>query len=225
MEVNPLLAQPPLSATESSSLRLGDDLDSFLKLLTVQLQNQDPLSPMDSTEFTNQLVQFSSVEQAIATNNNLESLIDMQKTSQAAAMVGYIGKTIEASGNQTALSNGTAEFSYDLASPAAQTIITIFNENGELMFTTSGESAKGRHVFAWDGIDGQDIQQPDGVYHMVVTARDADDQPIAVATSTIGPVEGVIQLNGETILEIAGGIEVNLAEVLSVRQSDTGTTP
>jgi flagellar basal-body rod modification protein FlgD len=225
MEVNPLLAQPSSSAAESSSLRLGDDLDSFLKLLTVQLQNQDPLSPMDSTEFTNQLVQFSGVEQAIATNNNLESLISMQKTSQAAATVGYIGKTVEASGDKMALIGGATEFSYDLSAPAAQTTVAIFNESGALMFTASGETAKGRHVFTWDGIDGQGVQQPDGIYRMVVTAHDTDNQSVAVATSTIGPVEGVSQLNGETILEIAGGIEVNLAEVFSVRQPGTGTTP
>ena len=92
----------------ASRATFGDNYDTFLKLLTSQLQNQNPLSPMDSTQFTSQLVQYSSVEQAIKQNENLEKLIAMQSSTQSANAVGYIGKSVDMSGERVGLVSGEA---------------------------------------------------------------------------------------------------------------------
>ncbi|HZZ11369.1 MAG TPA: flagellar hook capping FlgD N-terminal domain-containing protein, partial [Paraburkholderia sp.] len=78
----------------TASQQLAGNFDTFLTLLTTQLQNQDPLSPMDSTQFTQQLVAFSGVEQQINTNNNLQSLIALNQSQQAASAVSYIGHSV-----------------------------------------------------------------------------------------------------------------------------------
>ena len=99
MEISQLGANPAAAASEVAGAKLAENFDTFLQLLTTQLQHQDPLSPMESNEFVAQLVQFSEVEQAIASNKSLEKLIDLQNTNQATAAIGYIGQTVEAAGS------------------------------------------------------------------------------------------------------------------------------
>ena len=113
MEVDPLLAGSG-SSTSFATSSLAENFDTFLTLLTVQLQNQDPLDPLDTNEFTSQLVQFTAVEQAIATNNNLESLIGLTELSHAATRISYLGKEVEAPGSTSYLTDGKAEWSYVL---------------------------------------------------------------------------------------------------------------
>ena len=114
--VTALNQTPVESKAEQSANTLAGDLDSFLLLLTTQLQNQDPLSPLEPTEFTGQLVQFASVEQQIATNSTMEDLLAVQNASLAASVVGFIGTTVEATGSTLPLQEGEANFSYTLAS-------------------------------------------------------------------------------------------------------------
>ncbi len=116
------------SATErsaSSLASLSENFDAFLTLLTSQLQNQDPLDPMDSSEFTNQLVQFSAVEQQIQANQNLETLIQLQNAQSAANAVGYIGKDVEVPSSQIMLQDGEAKFAYTLADSVDIVVVTV----------------------------------------------------------------------------------------------------
>ncbi|MEW5702997.1 MAG: flagellar hook capping FlgD N-terminal domain-containing protein [Pseudomonadota bacterium] len=196
---------------------LAENFDDFLKLLTAQMQNQDPLSPMDAKEFTTQLVQFSAVEQAINTNSNLASLIDLQKASQISNAVGFIGMQIEAFGKLNMLTNGTAEFSYGLAGTASSTKISVFNEVGQLVHTTSGATAAGRHTFTWNGLDSNGIAQPDGKYSIVVTAIDANNKPVAVETGIIGTVTGFETTVDGSVLLSLNGIGVPMTDVVSVK--------
>src|SRR3954452_2810695 len=97
------------ATTKTASNKLSQDYTTFLKLLTTQLQNQDPMSPMDSSQFTNQLVQYSQVEQQIGQNDKLEKLVKMQSNNQTQASLGFIGLDVEATGSA---------FTYDGSSPA-----------------------------------------------------------------------------------------------------------
>ena len=111
------------STAATDGARLADDFDNFLTLLTTQLQHQDPMEPMDSNEFVNQLVSFTQVEQAIKSNKQLESLLSMQTASQAMGALNYMGRTVEATGDTGPLANGQAEFTYDLPSVAKKTTL------------------------------------------------------------------------------------------------------
>ena len=134
-------------SAESSGKKLAADFDNFLKLLTTQLANQDPLSPMDSNEFTAQLVRFTQVEQAISQNKKLEELVALQNSSQSMAAVGYIGKTIEAEGDKNNLTDTGAKWSYSIPQESAQTVILVRNSAGNIVYAGTGETLKGDHVF------------------------------------------------------------------------------
>jgi flagellar basal-body rod modification protein FlgD len=125
--VTALNQNPVESKAASAASGLAGDLDSFLLLLTTQLQNQDPLSPLEPTEFTGQLVQFASVEQQIAANSTMEALLAVQNSSLAASVVGFIGTDVEANGSTLPLQNGEASFTYTLANNAKANVITILD--------------------------------------------------------------------------------------------------
>ena len=118
------------SAANQSITSLGGSFDDFLKILVTQLENQDPLEPLEPQEFTDQLVAFTGVEQSISTNQNLEDLIALASTNQFSSAVGYIGKTIEADGATTVLENGSATWNYSLDALASSTTVSVVDSTG-----------------------------------------------------------------------------------------------
>ena len=142
--------------------KLEKDLNQFLNLLVTQLQNQDPLEPLDANQFTQQLVQFASVEQQIYQNANLEKLVGMQQISQAGSMVAYLGTVIEANGQTFNLENGQAKFSYDLEKVAVKSILTIQDALGREVWTGGVSNEPGKEVFVWDGKMNDGTAVPDG---------------------------------------------------------------
>lgn len=210
------------TASQEARSKLTGDLQSFLTLLTTQLKHQDPLEPMDSTEFTAQLAQFAGVEQNIQTNANLEKLIGLNSSNQALTAVGYLGKYVEAKGNTAALANGQTSFAYELPSNASAVAITIRNESGVQVATVPGELTAGRHAFSWDGLDLQGVQQPDGKYTISVNALANSGQPLLVQTYTAGIVDGADSSSGTVKLTI-NGVEVPLSEVVTVKEPPTET--
>ena len=120
--------QAAIGKAAGDAKTLGSDLNRFLTLLVTQLQNQDPLDPLDTNEFTAQLVQFAGVEQQIQNNANLETLIDIGRASEVAAIVNVIGKRIEAGGTMLALNAGKAEAAYTLSEAAAETKLTVTDD-------------------------------------------------------------------------------------------------
>jgi len=155
------------AATNSSSnntamQQLSGNLNTFLTLLTTQLQNQDPLSPMDSTQFTQQLVEYSQVEQQINTNTNLQNLISLQQAGAGAASVGYLGKNVTVTNGTAALTGGSATWNYTLAANASTTTLTVTNASGQTVYSTSGSTSSGSNKFAWNGEDNNGNQLPDG---------------------------------------------------------------
>lgn len=201
--------------SEAASAKLADNFDTFLTLLTTQLKNQDPLEPTKSDEFVRQLVQFSQVEQAIASNKSLEQLLDMQATNQAAAAIGYIGKSVEAVGNIVPLEGGKAKFSYALDQKAAGNVIVISDLQGKVVHSAAGNTEIGKHTFTWDGLDQNGNALPEGSYKVTVNAYDENQDQIDVPISVYGTVTGVASGEDGALLSI-GTVNIPLTEVLSV---------
>lgn len=219
MEVNANASIIPSQQTVDSAAGLAENFDDFLTLLTAQLQHQDPLEPMDANEFTSQLVQFSSVEQAIAQNARLDSLISLQQTNQVANAASFIGKSIEATTSTVELKDGTASVKYSLQSSAAGVIVTVSNEQGQIIRSQEGVSSVGPHEFVWDGLDNQGLEQPEGIYTINVTAVDDNGASFPLNTTVSGLVDGVSAENGQIVLSM-GGVTVPLESVLSVKTPD-----
>lgn len=211
------------SAAERSGSALADTFDTFLNLLTKQLQNQDPLDPVDSGEFTQQLVLFTSAEQAVATNKNLETLIKLSTSNQSAAAVGYIGKTVEAEGRTSTLSQGLAVWQFELPSNAEQVDITITDSNGKAVLNTNGAIDAGVHSFVWDGRNNDGMTMPDGNYTISISAKSANGEAITASTSILGRVSGVETVDGAIVLNV-GSTKIPFDKVISVRETAAPTT-
>ncbi len=210
-------ATPPATASQAADAAksLSGTYDSFLKLLTTQLQHQDPLSPMDSNQFISQLVAFAGVEQQINSNSNLEKLIGLQNNNLTTSALGYIGKTVEATGDTTALAGGTARFGYSLAGAAAATDLAVLDPSGHVVYATKGEITQGDHSFTWNGQDMNGNTLPDGAYTLRVIAQDAAGNPVSTTTSVFGTVTGVA--NDETGLSLeVGSTKIPVANVTGV---------
>jgi len=197
--------------------KLADDLDDFMTILTTQLANQDPLDPMDSSEFTSQLVQFASVEQQIATNSNLEALITAQLTSQLSGVTSYVGRYIEAETGYVQVFEGESEFGYILHEDADSTIINVSDLNGKTVFSGPGQVNAGKHGVEWDGMDLEGNLVPDGIYQITVSASDADGKPVGVTTTAVGKVTGVSYVGEQPVL-LLDNQAIALNQVLTLRE-------
>lgn len=211
-------AQQTAGKASGDATALGSDLNRFLTLLVTQLQNQDPLDPLDTNEFTAQLVQFAGVEQQIQNNANLETLIGIGRASEVAAIVNVIGKRIEAGGTMLALDGGKAEAAYTLAEAAAETKLTVTDESGQVVFSGEGETGAGRHGFIWDGRDENGEMMPDGVYTLTVTATRRDRSAIDVEQRTIGTVTAAARSDDGSTLYL-GAAEVPMTQVRSIGEA------
>ncbi len=170
----------------------GLKFDEFLKLLTTQLQNQDPTAPMDSEKFTRQLTQFAAVEQAIRTNSQLEKLLDMTRASQILSAAGYVGQEVEFRADRIYLpASGDAVVSYSLPRSAAEVRLAVFDSDGELLAERRLPGDAGPHRQAWDGRTDAGVRLGSGEYRVTIEASDADGRPVPVSLRTAGIVEAV----------------------------------
>jgi flagellar basal-body rod modification protein FlgD len=204
---NAAAVQDPAAAGASSSAlgraRLAENFDTFLSLLTTQLKNQDPLSPLDSNAFTQQIVQMTGVEQQLATNDLLQKLVSNTSGGLDTA-VSLIGKQVRAQTADSAISNGQASWVYKLDSAAADVKLEVLDSTGRVVATQSGAAGgAGEHAFNWNGKDLTGSQLPDGgTYTLQVTASDASGQPLTATTYVEGVVSGVEQVDGKAMLTI-----------------------
>jgi len=202
--------------TSSAINKLSGNFDNFLKLLTLQLQHQDPLSPMDATQFTTQLVQFSGVEQAITENQKLDQLIALQSGTGTLDALGYLGRQVDADSDHFQLTEDGGDFTYSLAGNAAASGITVLDSSGKTVWTHVGEPGAGSHTVHWDGTGDDGSTEPPGKYTVRVAAVDKDGKPVGASTGTTGLVTGVTMRDGQIILDL-GGIEVAASSVHAVR--------
>ena len=209
-------AGKPTSAEESRT-KLSGTFDNFLKLLTTQMQYQDPLSPMDSSEFTNQLVMFSGVEQQIAQNDKLEKILAAQSATQTQAALGFIGLDVETTGDLFSHAGGKVELGYTVDQPARATEIAIVDKDNKLVRKLNGNTAMGTHRVTWDGLDGNGAAVPAGTYRIAVGAIDAEGKSITTSTTVPGRVTGIETQNGEVTL-VLGTTRVSVGDVISAKK-------
>lgn len=220
----PAAAAAAASKATQSNAKLAETFDTFLGLLTAQLKNQDPLDPLESSQFTEQLVMFSSAEQSIASNQNLETLIELFQSGNASSAVNYLGNTITAKGDQAVLSNSSAGWQYELDGNSVQTTVGIANSAGNTVFTGPGLTTKGAHDYIWDGKNSQGVPLPDGLYTITVTAKDGNGQNVATTTTVEGVVSGVESLDDGAVLSV-NGVKIPLEYVLSVKKTAAPPPP
>ena len=196
--------------------KLTGNYETFLKLLTQQLQHQDPTKPMDTADFTQQLVQYSQVEQQISTNANLESLLSLQRAAAGATSVGYLGKTVVTKGDLASLNNGAANWTYELPTSAAEAQMLVTDAKGRVVFTGNADRAAGKHVFNWDGKNQNGAQLPDGIYKLEIKAKDAQGLKMTPSLSSSGLVTETDLSKSDPMLTI-GARKVALADVIAIK--------
>lgn len=200
---------------------LNQNFNQFLTLLTTQLKNQDPLSPMDSTQFTNQLVSFSGVEQQIKMNDNMNKLLALSSLNMTSLGLSYIGKHVDMIGSEFkykgGATGGDVSMTYTLPSDSVSTTITVLDKDGNTVYTKTGESAHGSHGFVWDGKKTDGTAVPDGTYKIRVSALDRVTQkPLTIPTTVPGLVEGTQVADDGTILLLINGFQVPMTDIRRV---------
>jgi flagellar basal-body rod modification protein FlgD len=215
MTVAPVSSTTSTATTDPSLKQLSGNFSTFLTLLTTQLKNQDPTSPMDSNAFTQQLVMYSQVEQQINTNTNLKSLISQGSSNAAAMTTGYLGKKVSIVNGNAALIGGNANWSYNLSGPSTATQLTITDANGKAVYTAAGETGAGNHAFVWDGKDNGGNQLSDGGYKLTVTATNAAGGTVDNSVASAGTVTQ-IDMTGGTPRLIVGSMEIDLADIAAI---------
>lgn len=218
MELTGLGALSGLGEALKDRNSIADNFDTFLQILTTQLKNQNPLEPMDTNEFTNQLVQFSSVEQAVKTNENLEALLRINAASMATAAVSYIGKSITAEGVTSALQNGSASWSYTASRPVANAFIAIRDANGAVVFSEQRPLNGTTGVYQWDGRRSDGSLASEGTYTISISGTDSSGATVPVKTAFGGVVDSV-DLSGSEPILLLGGRKVSLSSVKSIGQT------
>ena len=192
------------SASSSSTPTTGiaDNFQTFLTLLTTQLQNQNPLDPLDTNQFTAQLVQFAGVEQQLKSNDQLKSLVDLEKSAQSTQALVYVGNTVAVDGS-TAQFNRSATWNIQAPADATSTI-TITNSTGQTAFSGDFSLKQGNASFVWDGKGNDGTQWPPGAYTLTATGKDASGNSVAVSTEIQGIVDSVDLTASPPLLSIGG---------------------
>jgi flagellar basal-body rod modification protein FlgD len=229
MTVTPTTSTPTTTAASQTALgnaSLADNFNTFLSLLTTQLKNQDPTSPLDSNQFTQQLVQMTGVEQQLNANALLQQLVS-NTSSGISTAVTLIGKNVKAVSDTANLSNGQAQWTYNLDAAASDLKVEVLDANGKVVHAEAPTDMKaGDHAFSWNGKDMTNTQQPNGgTYTLRVTALDAAGKPISETNFVQGVVTGVTTANGSTSITVNGG-PVDWSKVTSIEQvAATPPTP
>jgi flagellar basal-body rod modification protein FlgD len=191
------------TASAANKATLAKNFDTFLTLLTTQLKNQNPLEPLDTNQFTSQLVQFAGVEQQINMNQQLTSLVALQKATQTTSAMSFLGSTATVDGTTTKLANGAASWSFSVDKPSTATV-NIKNSTGALAYSGSYPLSPGAQNFNWDGRGNNGVKWPDGDYTLSVVAKDATGTSVAVSTEVKGTVDSIDLTQDPPMLKIGG---------------------
>jgi len=211
---------------EGDGTKLSQDFDDFLKLLTTQLQNQDPLDPTDTTEFTNQLVGFSQVEQQIGLNKKMENLIGITSANALQQALGYIGLEAQYEGNKiyTPGDGGSSTINYNLSEAVNGANLRIVNEDGETIFTSALSKNKGDNSFVWNGRDSTGAVATTGTYKVLIDIDKIPETSPKLTLSVGSRVTGVESKDGQTYLSM-GDFAVPLSGIGSAQVPKPGVVP
>jgi flagellar basal-body rod modification protein FlgD len=191
-------------AATSSDEMIASNFTTFLQLLTTQLQNQNPLDPLDTNQFTQQLVQFAGVEQQMKSNDQLASLLALEKSAQQTTAMAYVGHTVVVDGATTELSSNGATWSFNAPKTATATVTIKDATTGQTAYTGTFGVTAGDQKFTWDGKGADGKQWPGGNYTMSVTAVDANQQAVNISTEIQAVVSSVDMTQDPPTLTIAG---------------------
>lgn len=206
----------PVGAAQSP--QTSTDYQTFLKLLTAQLKNQDPLAPMDSTQFVTQLATFSQVEQLVNANKGLTQLVDATGANTNRLDLAYIGRTVEAQTDRFSFDGKSAALAYAVGKDAKTVEVQIKAEDGTVIRRITGETAEGRHEIAWDGMQDDGKTAPAGTYLVEAVAKSEAGDTVDAAVVVTDTVKEVIFSpdTGSAVLVLKGGGQVRSADVLKV---------
>ncbi|MEG9528127.1 MAG: flagellar hook assembly protein FlgD [Hyphomicrobiales bacterium] len=210
------------SSSSGNATEIASNFTQFLTLLTTQLKNQNPLDPMDTNQFTQQLVQFAGVEQQLKTNDRLDNILSASQSASSASATSYIGKTITADGSSAQLSNGSASWTLAPARAASKAVITILDSKNNVVATQTTSLSAGSQTYTWNGKTSAGLSSTDGTYSIKVSATDATGSSVAVDTSLTGTVDEV-DLSGTTPVLMIGSQKVPLSSVQTIGLSTSGT--
>jgi flagellar basal-body rod modification protein FlgD len=212
------------AAGTTGAQQLAGNFDTFLQLLTTQLQHQNPLDPIDTNQFTQQLVEFASVEQQVDMNTNLHTLISLQQTSEATSAMQFLGANVTIGGSTAALSNSTgtpANWNLSVPSPAAGTA-TITNSTGQIVYSGPVSLNAGNQTYTWTGHGNNGVVWPDGNYTLSIAATGANGQPVTVSTQVQGVVSAInVNANPPTVM--VGGQSYPISAIQSINSSSLGS--
>jgi flagellar basal-body rod modification protein FlgD len=190
------------STSSTATTGIADNFQTFLTLLTTQLQNQNPLDPLDTNQFTQQLVQFAGVEQQLKSNDQLKSLIEIEKSAQATQALVYVGNTVAVDGSKAQFDT-SATWNFQAEKDTSATI-TITSSTGQTAFTGSYALTQGNSSFVWDGKGNDGVQWPAGTYTMTATGKDSSGNSVAISTEVQGIVDSVDLTSSPPLLSIGG---------------------
>jgi len=190
------------NTASTATTGIADNFQTFLTLLTTQLQNQNPLDPLDTNQFTQQLVQFAGVEQQLKSNDQLKSLVELEKSAQSTQALVYVGNTVAVDGS-------TAQFdtsaTWNITAPKdTNATITITNAAGQTVFSGAYTLSQGNASFVWDGKGNDGTQWPPGTYKLTATGKDSNGADVAISTEVQGVVDSVDLTASPPLLSIAG---------------------
>ena len=195
------------------------DQNDFLKLLSTQLQFQDPLKPMESQEFTSQLTSFSSLNQLVAINKNIQAMQEDRLAAAQLQATALIGKEVKLDGNQIHLGkNGTVNIPFQLTADPGRVSVHIVDKDGNPIRTIEADATAmkaGEQQVTWDGKDDKGQAAPEGDYTVEVNAFDQKGGEIEATTLMKGIVTGV-DLSGSEVMLSINGVQVPLSKLLAV---------
>jgi flagellar basal-body rod modification protein FlgD len=206
------------SSNSAVSASVQSEYNTFLTILTTELQNQDPTSPLDTNQFTSQLVQFSALEQNLQTNSYLQQLVTAQSQGQVNSALGYLGHTVQATGDSFTLdgtSTDTPTLAYSLATTANSAVMNVVNSSGVTVRQITVDTGAGANSETFDGKDASGQQLPAGTYSFQVQALDSTGTAIAATTYETGEVTGIDTTDGVVNLHI-GSVVVPASNVVQV---------
>lgn len=223
--VNTTTNTPATNGTANgSSTGLNGDFTMFLKLLTTQMQNQDPLSPMDTTQYTQQLVQYSQVEQSMAQTTTLKSILSALGTQNLTQASSLIGRAVEVDSPVSGLTDTrAAQWSWSTPRDAASVVATITDASGKVVDTRTVQVTGNTGTLAWDGLTSNGREMPAGKYSLSIKALDSSGTQLTSTVHSIGTVSDV-QLGNGAVLVTVNGNQVDASKLVRIGAAGTGAS-
>ncbi len=212
-----------LQASNTPQPKTEMDQDDFLTILVAQLTHQDPLSPMEDTDMTSQLAEFSSLEQLTNINNNITGLGNSMAQSDMLSAVSFIGKEVKAEGYKVSVTDGNvSSIYYGFGEPVSSIKMNIYDPEGAIVRTVElGSKEKGSYQYQWDGKNDAGETLPDGLYGIGVLGEDKDGKHVMVQTEISGRVDAVVNEGGTQYLRLKDGRFLSFVNVKEI--VDPGT--